>query len=80
MLIWLDAVSYHPTTLHEADFGRLLKLDISSRKFSQAKIYRPTGLGLADPNRGVLPVQTVNSPGVLSLNVPDQLMIVEMIP
>jgi hypothetical protein len=80
MLIWLDAASYNQTTLKDADFVRSLTLDISSKKFGQAKIYRPTALGLADPNRGVLPVQTVNSPGTITLKVPDQLMIVEMIP
>jgi hypothetical protein len=80
LLIWLDAASYNQTTLTDSDFVRLLTLDLRSRHFSQAKIYRPTGLGLLDPNRGALPVQTINAPGLVSLNVPDQLMIVEMIP
>jgi hypothetical protein len=80
MLIWLDAASYNRETLKDADFVRPLTLDISSERFSQAKIYYPTALDLPDPNDGVLPVQTLNAPGRIALKVPDQLTIVEMIP
>jgi hypothetical protein len=80
LLIWLDAASYNQTTLTDVDSTRSLTLDLRARKFSQAKVYMPTGLGLSDPNRGVMPVQTINAPGLVSLGVKDQLMIVEMIP
>jgi hypothetical protein len=80
LLIWLDAASYNQTTLTDVDFNRSLTLDLRARKFSEAKVYLPTGLSLSDPNRGVLPVQTINAPGLVSLGVKDQLMIVEMIP
>jgi hypothetical protein len=80
LLIWLDAVSYHPITLAETDFVRSLSLDISSMSFRKAKIYHPTALGRTDPNQGVRRIQVVDWPGVISLGIPDELAIVEMIP
>jgi hypothetical protein len=80
LLVWLDAASYNQSTLTDVDFTRSLTLDLRARRFSQANVYLPTGLGLSDPNRGVFPVQTINAPGLVSLGVKDQLMIVEMIP
>jgi hypothetical protein len=80
MLIWLDESSYNQSTLQDLDFVRPLTLDLRSQGFSQAKLYLPTGLGLSNPDQGVVPVQTINAPGLVSLNVPDQLMIVEIVP
>jgi hypothetical protein len=81
LLIWNDVDSYDRRTLRELNPpARQLVLNVSQHHFARLNIYDPTALGMADPNRGALPVQSVNSPGSVTLHVPDRLMVVEMVP
>jgi hypothetical protein len=80
LLIWLDAISYNQSTLAEVNPSRSLTLDVSGHGFGQMRVYHPTALGMTDPNRGALPVQTVSSPRQVRLTVPDHVMILELVP
>ena len=78
LLIWLDAISYNQSTLMEVNPTRSLTLDVAGHAFSQMKVYHPTALGMTDPNRGSLPVQTISAPRQVRITVPDHLTIIEL--
>jgi hypothetical protein len=81
LMIWNDAVSWdHIRLVEEHPPDRQLTLDVSQHRFQTMKVYRPTALGLSDPNRGALPVRTINAPRTVVLSVPDHVLIAEMIP
>jgi hypothetical protein len=81
LMIWLDVDSYDRRTGTElSPAPRRLTLDVSSHRFSAMKVYHPTGLGLADPNKGALPIKTVTNPTSVAIDVPDHVMILELDP
>jgi hypothetical protein len=79
LLLWLDGESYVRNTGTEVNLSRKLTLDVGT-KFQTLKTYLPSGLDRPDPNNGILPTKTVTNPTTLTLNVPDQVMIVELVP
>jgi hypothetical protein len=81
LMIWNDAVSWDQERLVETNPpSRRLTLDVSEHRFRTMRLYLPTALDLADPNRGALPIQTIASPRAVVLSVPDHVLIAEMIP
>ena len=81
LLIWQDGESFDRKAASEATVPpRRLTLDVGTHRFSGMNVYLPTAVGLADPNAGVTPVRTVASPTWVTIDVPDHVMMIEMIP
>jgi hypothetical protein len=80
LAIWQDVDSETSTRGEAIVPVRNLTLDVSKHNFSKMNVYFPSGVGMSDPNNGSLPSQSVTSPSVVNINVPDQVMILELIP
>jgi PKD repeat protein len=78
LVIWQEVVSYDRNTrtdLFPAD--RRLTLDFNT-PITQVRTYLPTGLDISDPEDGRLPIDTHANPTSVLLNVPDELLFVEI--
>ena len=85
IMLWLNANSYDRGTPKIP--GRELRvtprsvtLNVTSHKFSRAYFYYPTALPGNLRNEGAVPAGFVKRPRVLEVDVPDELMIIELIP
>jgi hypothetical protein len=78
-MIWQDAESYDRKSATEKIIpARRLMLDVSAHGFNKMNVYHPTALGMSDPNNGALPVDSVSSPRIVPIDVPDHVMIIEL--
>jgi hypothetical protein len=80
LTIWQDVDSQNSIGAWSNPPKRPLTLDVHQHAFSKMNVYYPTALGMSDPNNGALPAQSVTTPSVLTINVPDHVMILEFIP
>jgi PKD repeat protein len=79
LVIWQEVVSYDRNTrkdLSPADRSLTLAFNTT---ITQVRTYLPTGLDISNPEDGRLPTDTYANPTSVSLNVPDELLIVEIV-
>ena len=79
LVLWQEVASYDPDArkdLHPAP--RPLTLTFNT-PVAEVRTYLPTGLDIADPQTATSPIAVVKTPKSVDLQVPDQLLIVEIV-
>jgi PKD repeat protein len=80
LVIWQEVKSYdRDTRTDEFPADRPLTLSFNSA-ISQVRTYLPTGLDIPNPENGRLPIETLANPTSVALKVPDELLVVEIVP
>jgi PKD repeat protein len=80
LVLWQEVESWDWTNFEEVNPpDRPLSLKLNT-PVDVARTYLPTAVGIYNPEDGRLPLRSYDNPDVIELSVPDQLLVVEMIP